>query len=196
MLSKNIQPLRHTKSSASPRLPTIYNNLGNNSVSAADFPPPQLRHLWGETLQAPEIGTLKRQSTDIWTTQYKVYNFYSWPREKTGRVKNAMFTKTIATYDPLRKIMKSAIGSISPCNVVKRFCKVGTRHFIWAPPPNANCPQADSIGTQDLLLHYHKQSLYRIGIPTLHLPAVHSQTKQSCQWADQVKPEPGPNPKM
>ena len=150
----------------------------DSSVSAADPPPPQLCHLWSETLQAPGIGTLKRQSTNIWATQNKVHYSYSWPREKTGSVKNAMLTKTIATYDPLRKLMKSAMGSMSTCNVVKGFCKVGTRLFIWAPPPNANCPQADSMGTQDLLLHYHKQSLYRIEIPTLHL-SVHSQTQCS-----------------
>ena len=97
-------------------------------------------HLWSETLQAPGIGTLKRQSTNIWATQNKVHYSYSWPREKTGSVKNAMLTKTIATYDPLRKLMKSAMGSMSTCNVVKGFRKVGTRLFILAPPPNANCP--------------------------------------------------------
>ena len=58
-----------------------------------------------------------------------------------------MLIKGIATYDP--------ISPMSGCSIVKGSCKVGTRIFILAPRPKADCPTTDRLGKQDLLLHYH-----------------------------------------
>ena len=159
---------------------TIYWFFGSktheSSISVGVLPPPQLCHLWSRTFQAPGIGTLRKQSVNSWTTSNKVHFTYSWPREQKGTVKNAMFTKMIATYDSSKKLMNTAMSSMVACNIAKGSCKVGSRVFIWAPPPNFNCPKTDRTGKHDLLLHYHKKILYRVEVPTLQF-SIHSLTE-------------------
>ena len=159
---------------------TIYWFFGSkthdSSISVGVPPPPQLCHLWSRTFQAPGIGTLRKQSVNSWTTSNKVHFTYSWPREQKGTVKNAMLTKIIATYDSSKKLMNTAMSSMVACNIAKGSCKVGSRVFIWTPPPNFNCPKTDRMGKHDLLLHYHKKILYRVEVPTLQF-SIHSLTE-------------------
>ena len=85
-----------------------------------------------------------------------------------------MLTKVIAIYDPIKKQMNSAMSSMSVCKINEISCKVGSRLFIWTPPPKIDCPQTDDVGTHDLWLHYLVKILYRIEVSYLHV-SVHPQ---------------------
>ena len=105
----------------------------------------------------------------MWKTRNKVHYQYSWPHEQKGLVNNAILTKIIAIYDPIKKRMNSAMSSTSVCEISKRSCKIGSRLFMWTPPPKIDCGQTDDVGTHDLWLHYHEKTLYKIEVPHLHV---------------------------
>ena len=136
--------------------------------------PPHLFHFWSRAFQATGIGPLIKHATNMWTTRNKVHYQCSWPHEQKGLVNNAMLTKIIAIYDPIKKRMNSAMSSMSVCKINKGSCKVGSRLFMWTPPPKIDCPQTDDEGAHDLWLHYHEKTLYRIEVPYLHV-SVHTQ---------------------
>ena len=185
MQGKNFKPLRCTHQDTCFCLPDLYNRMEYNFLVfrqqdsrllyfSRSTSPPHLCHFWSRTFQATGIGPLIKHTTNMWTTRNKVHYQYSWPHEQNGLVNNAMLTKIIAIYDPIKKRINSAMSSMSVCKINKGSCKVGSRPFIWTPPPKIDCPQTDDVGTHDLWLHYHEKTLYRIEVPYLHV-SVHTQ---------------------
>ena len=46
--------------------------------------------------------------------------------------------------------------------------------------------------SQKISIHFKKQKVCKLSNKLLYFCSI----AQSCQWADQITPEPGPNPKM
>ncbi|XP_076825481.1 uncharacterized protein LOC143471040 [Clavelina lepadiformis] len=148
----------------------------DDSTVAGPAPNPDACDLWRRTFQAPNVGELKQQNEFTWATRNKVKRSYSWPSTTTTRTINGILNKSILKYDPVTQKLMSSIATLSKCQVSSGSCIVGARTFIWKFKQSFQCPQTVLQGVHKLLLHYHKEHLYRVQIKALGI-SVHHRAK-------------------
>nr|CAB3263324.1 uncharacterized protein LOC108950678 [Phallusia mammillata] len=131
---------------------------------------------WSRTHKTSSMGDLVPLTKSSWSTRNKLEIKYHWPTSAQGSVRNAILTESVVLYDHINKVMKSALGILSNCNIHRGACTVGTRSYVWSVPDRIDCPVTTPLGTHELLIHFEKglSTPYRMEIRDLGMSIHHS----------------------